>query len=541
MWHKVQIQIYCTVKIYFPIREVTQKVIRQAGNLEMALSCNTSPAWQFTTSAWASTNVDTELANWASTNVGPSDSFANKLGSSFGDYRTNFQCGISLQSQCTISGCLAFENTSSPAWSYLALGSIVNLDTVYNELYDGLQGGLNAFNGMVDVIPPMVFPWSNPTFAFGSGHIFLESFLTTAAAFARKNIIETVGFSAFFGGALQEIAYQLEPDETAALAAQLETTAEIKYAVSQYEVNLQNTTTQEAKRVFGGAPDQNGNTILNYLKEGSFVDITKLPTQDKIQAFYTKQLIGRFVTAGWREKKIFAIRNELDNSTMSFCPNTTRYYNETEQAEYCTYFFYEYGVLRGYLDDPPALSFLQSNFSISGNDISASAAAAFSLGGLNFTQDMAYQANGHPVYDNGSVINFDNGAANAGTFNIPVCDAKKQWSTIDLKQGVTQFGNGAISEKYGMLPCCCGPDCADTAKFIELANLSGFQTLLRGCKSQLAKSTGTRFNDIDYGYKISNAIPYLWAIAPLWKQVLITIACIFAFFTFTGFCGAAGD
>ncbi|KAF3921115.1 hypothetical protein AA313_de0210271 [Arthrobotrys entomopaga] len=375
---------------------------------------------------------------------------------------------------------------------------------------------------MVDVIPPIVFPWTNPLFSFSVADIFLDAFLTTAAAVARNPVVEAIGITSFLGGSLQEIAYQLEPDGTASLAGQYQTSAQIKYAVTQYEVNLQSTTTKEAKKVFDGAPDQNGNTILDYLKNGSFVDITKLPTQDRIQSFYTKQLIGRFVTAGWKQKKIFVIRNELDDSTSSFCPDSTRYYNKTEQAEYCTYFYYEYDVLVGYLDDPPALSFLKSNFSISGNDISASAAAAFSLGGLNFTTEMAYQANSHPVHNNDSVIDFDNGAANAGTFNIPVCDAKRQWSSINLNQSITQFGNGAISDKYGMLPCCCGPDCVDTAKFIELANMKGFQTLLRGCKSQLDKSTGVQFDQINYGYKISNAIPYLWAIAPLWKRGLIT-------------------
>jgi hypothetical protein len=47
-----------------------------------------------------------------------------------------------------------------------------------------------------------------------------------------------------------------------------------------------------------------------------------------------------------------------------------------------------------------------------------------------------------------------------------------------------------------------GPNCTDTKTFVNLAGFQGLQTLLVGCKEQLAKSNSSiPYSQIDYGFR----------------------------------------
>jgi hypothetical protein len=93
-----------------------------------------------------------------------------------------------------------------------------------------------------------------------------------------------------------------------------------------------------------------------------------------------------------------------------------------------------------------------------------------------------------------------------GTFTLPVCD-------IGTHNWTTAYGDTSPG-RFGLLPCCCGPDCNETAAFVKAANMHGFQTLLRGCKEQYSG-----FDTVDYGFSWENTIPFKWAMWGLGKRI----------------------
>jgi hypothetical protein len=65
---------------------------------------------------------------------------------------------------------------------------------------------------------------------------------------------------------------------------------------------------------------------------------------------------------------------------------------------------------------------------------------------------------------------------------------------------------------------------------VKAANMENFQTLLYGCRSQLANAsyTGTNFSSIDYGYSIKKSFPLWWALLGKAKGAGVIIGIILA-------------
>jgi hypothetical protein len=55
--------------------------------------------------------------------------------------------------------------------------------------------------------------------------------------------------------------------------------------------------------------------------------------------------------------------------------------------------------------------------------------------------------------------------------------------------------------------------------------MEGFQTLLYGCKKQLA-NTDIKFESIDYGFKMKKTLPLVYASWPTWQKALVTMGII---------------
>jgi hypothetical protein len=102
-----------------------------------------------------------------------------------------------------------------------------------------------------------------------------------------------------------------------------------------------------------------------------------------------------------------------------------------------------------------------------------------------------------------------------GTFTLPVCD-------IGTHDWATAYDDSSTG-RFGMLPCCCGPDCSETAAFVKAANMQGFQTLLRGCKSQYAEG----WKNVDYGFKWKNSIQFKWAMWGAGKRAAVVLSSLF--------------
>jgi hypothetical protein len=117
---------------------------------------------------------------------------------------------------------------------------------------------------------------------------------------------------------------------------------------------------------------------------------------------------------------------------------------------------------------------------------------------------------------NGTVSPFKQGAGWVGTWTLPVCDmGANNWNTA----------YGAKPTRFGLMPCCCGPNCSETKDFIKAANMQGFQTVLHACQAQLQK-TSIKYADVIYGIKWKRSYPLRFAAWNIWQKGLSVIACV---------------
>ncbi|KAI9783858.1 MAG: hypothetical protein M1816_001159 [Peltula sp. TS41687] len=238
-----------------------------------------------------------------------------------------------------------------------------------------------------------------------------------------------------------------------------------------------------ANGTFAGEKDSLNKSILDYLAGGNFVDRTNIPRPSDIEQFYSKQMISRIINAQWKILQ----------------GPTKRVIIQKRMAVSITLIYY---VLSGGLDKPWGLDQLNGSlYGITGKDITKASAGAWKVGKFNYTKEMAFEQLQSWASSNGTMSPYQDGAGWPGTWTLPVCD-------IDHHRWNTQFGDKP--SRFGMLPCCCGPSCADTKAFVMAANMKGFRTLLRGCKAQL-EGTDLDFHAIDYGFKWNNSIPLRWA------------------------------
>jgi hypothetical protein len=110
---------------------------------------------------------------------------------------------------------------------------------------------------------------------------------------------------------------------------------------------------------------------------------------------------------------------------------------------------------------------------------------------------------------------FLDGPGWTGTFTLPICDIGTHNWTAPYDDPSGSWG------RFGLLPCCCGPNCTETAAFVKAANMQGFQTLLRGCKRQY-----DGFESVDYGFGWKTTIPLKWAMWGIGKRVGFVVSSI---------------
>ncbi|KAF8866376.1 hypothetical protein BDZ45DRAFT_339061 [Acephala macrosclerotiorum] len=183
--------------------------------------------------------------------------------------------------------------------------------------------------------------------------------------------------------------------------------------------------------------------------------------------------------------------NQDDNSG----PAQSQYYSTADGSVCYLYFYKDTGKYKGNLDKPKGLDDLNGTaFGIWGSNITEASVRAYQIAKFNYSQDIANNRIIESVSSNGNLTPFTDGPTWEGTWTIPVCHTgNHNWNTQD----------GDITISYGSLPCCCGPNCNETATFVQAANMTGFQTLLHGCQSQLA-GTDIDFSTVDYGFKENN-------------------------------------
>ncbi|OCK74569.1 hypothetical protein K432DRAFT_447221 [Lepidopterella palustris CBS 459.81] len=481
--------------------------------------CGTNPNWQPTVTAYTTANTDQQMSSWWNSLLStPHTFFANELGKSFGSHVNSFECGIGDSGSCIAPGCSAYQDAGDPVWAFQALMSVVNLNTLFNSIYTGISNGQQDFTDLSDQIALTFFPWKNPKFPFGDAAFWINAIISILFSIIPGiSVPLKSGLTALTKAGVQQAEYSLQP---AAPSNNYQTLLQMQEYAATFGQTSRATVESWANDTFAGREDSQNHTILDYLAGGAYIENTNIPSNSEIESFYKTQMISRTINAQWRTQKIFVTFTKTNNTNDTSGPAQTKYYSSQDGGVYYTYFYHEDGVLRGHIDKPWGLDNLNGSlYNITGTDITKASARAFKIGGFNFTRDMAFQQIEESVSSNGTLTPYLDGASWTGTWTIPVCD-------IGTHQWNTQYGkNGS---RYGMLPCCCGPNCTDTATFVKAANMNNFQTLLRGCKEQL-KDTDLDFNAIEYGFTLKHTCALGWAVSPIWKRVVGVILFPFTF------------
>jgi len=92
-----------------------------------------------------------------------------------------------------------------------------------------------------------------------------------------------------------------------------------------------------ANTTFWGYEDEMNHTILDYLSNGAWVDVTSIPSATVFEDFYFKQLVASTVNSQWNHSKIFTIFQKTDDPASTSCAKETMWYSPEDGGVYCTY------------------------------------------------------------------------------------------------------------------------------------------------------------------------------------------------------------
>ena len=446
--------------------------------------CGSDPAWKPSVDAWQQAKTDKNFAQWwqSTSAANTSSNLANALASQFGDHITGFSCGINSQGTCALPGCQPYVDSGDEPWTYQALAAVVNLNTFFDRLYDGITDGQADYEGLASDIAQTFFPWQDPKFGANDAAVWIGATVGALFTFiAPESRLVAAGaraIAAFVDGGAQEAQIQLTPDSGLTLNQGI---ALISEAASQAAQQSRNSIESWASVLFSGGQDEANNTILDYSKGGGFV-AGDLPSNTMFENFWKMSLIARTINSQWTTDKNFVTFARTADQDISVGPEISRYYsNETGGV----YYLYQWNKKK--LQMPKEMMSLQHpEYNIQPSDVTASSARAFEVAGFNYTPSVALDRIKSSIFNN-TFAPLTEGSRWEGLWTLPVCDMgdNVQW-------------NGLYGES-NMAPCCCGPDCRDTKTFVELANLKGVNSYRNQCSKQL-KGTSINFTNIDYGF-----------------------------------------
>ena len=200
--------------------------------------------------------------------------------------------------------------------------------------------------------------------------------------------------------------------------------------------------------IMSGKPDVNNHTIFDWIKGGSFVNASRIPSISMFEKFFLGSLVAKTINGLWTQhEKIYVLRYATDKPDQSGGPAESRWYDPTEKAVYHLYVYRETGHLQGYQDAPYGLQNLSTDYQIPPTDITKSSALAWQMNISDLNQSEAFKIVTSALSNPNASDPFLQGPGWVGTWTIPVCDTGTQnWNTQygDKKQGM------------GFLPCCCG-------------------------------------------------------------------------------------
>jgi hypothetical protein len=108
-----------------------------------------------------------------------------------------------------------FQSSGNQPWSYLAVLAVVNLNTFFNAMVTGVTNGQVDYQGLIDEMSLLFFPWKNPRFILGDAQFWIVAAITALAALGTLGTaalgVGLVGAGAFAGAAMQQVTQSLSP------------------------------------------------------------------------------------------------------------------------------------------------------------------------------------------------------------------------------------------------------------------------------------------------------------------------------------------
>ena len=427
---------------------------------------------------WVKNNVDQNLAFWWANNVTAaqksSSSFVQLLGSLYGD--VNLQCGIGTDATCQKPSCDAFRGRGLPPWSYFVVNAIVQFNQLMNNMVAGIT---NAEAGLALLLPDMsklfpepaqqsplqeALPWIGV--AVGG----LLAFIPIIGLLLELGAIESGVLTGVAGTASQLVQGGLDTLDATPVSDDFGDLRALGTYVYTAFHNTSSVLDQWSSALLTGKPDVSGKTLIDYVANGRFAigSNGSTPNPINIGTFYSQILSSKFANEVWKNHTSTFVM--CANATDVPCRNSSLH--ATADGRSCC--LYGLDGDSNYQDPPGYARLTDAHvYAIPPANITASALASYLSAKFDYNQDNFQRDLNAQITRDPSKQAFLQGASFAGVYTLPVCD-------------VGSRGSWVAEYSARQLPCCCGPNCAETDAFIKAANLDDNGAFKTACKAQFA-------------------------------------------------------
>ncbi|KAG4424306.1 hypothetical protein IFR04_002547 [Cadophora malorum] len=425
------------------------------------------PKWTPSPENWEDANVDTELANWwtSTTAARGSATFVDWISQSFGDRSRNQQCGIGLIASCSMPDCQAFQAADGPRWVYFVRVSLVEMNTMFNNLKTATQDAETDLTAVLSGMAADFFPWKDPKTNFGKVLPVVQAVVCGGLSLIPgMRIVEDLGDLA-----VKRITRIVDTTKEMTSAGFSIAASKLGNVIKTSAEGMRTGFESWAKTLFNGEADVTGKTILAYLNSGRFTFDYNIPSSWLTQVFFQIQ-VSKLVNQQWSKDNSKVSSHTFvmcANATDSPCSDDSQF---SENGRVCCLYSMD---KKGEYVPPPALSKLvDPPYNISTSDITASSLHSYLSGRFEYDEStLATKIEESISVDQASSF-LAQGAKFEGIWTLPVCDVgiHSDW--------VADYG-------AKMKPCCCGAACNEDKLFLEAAGLKEKGYARKGCATQL--------------------------------------------------------
>ncbi|KAI6086969.1 hypothetical protein F4821DRAFT_237314 [Hypoxylon rubiginosum] len=268
--------------------------------------------------------------------------------------------------------------------------------------------------------------------------------------------------------------------------------ADLGAVLSKVVVESMKSFTSANNDLMAGKNYQSTGDIRTYLSGGSFVDFGGVD-KNAVTDVMNKFLLGNAVNQLWRQQKIFILGGGKCGDGEGIGSGPKDYSVCRDGRAWYLYYWHEGNgdflseKQYGYVTMPPGADKLgKGDFQgVSISDVIESSIDSYNVAEYNYDANKAQervQSALHDAWRNPGA----QGPSWEGTFTIPVCDVS---SAVGQNWKLKQY----ILEEYdkNARPCWCGPICSNdwdkTKRFINAANMGGFQSPKHVCQENGVK------------------------------------------------------